>query len=221
MPSRSKPPRTQDTESAVEAVLALLLGSYEFALQTGRLLADCGLPHSLLRQLGIADEAVLAAAEKGHVTCSPSGSRRGETPDRPLGPRTLITLTEEGANRAWQSACKRHPPSSGQGKRRKPTGASADVPKPRWDRKTGRLWRGDDLILRVCRPSSFQWLVVETFHRRGWRPHVENPLRHTKGYRPEGLRLTVKDLNRRQKPLRRLRFEVEADGQTVSWRWLG
>lgn len=219
MPSRRKPHRPQDTEAAVEAALALLLGGYEFALHTGRSPADCGLPHSLLRRLGVSDEAVLAAVDKGYVACSPPTSRRGETSDCPLGPHTLITLTEKGAKRAWQDACARHRPPPGRATLRKPAGAADDASKPHWDKKTGSLWRGDDLILRVRRRSSFQWLLLEAFHRRGWRPSVDDPLGHTKGYRLERLRQTVKDLNRRQKPLR-LRFEVEADGQSVCWYWL-
>jgi hypothetical protein len=71
--------------------------------------------------------------------------------------------------------------------------------------------------LRVSHPNCFQWLVIAAFAKAGWPRRIKNPLRQTRGYGPERLTQTVKDLNRKLKSSRLLRFIIDTDRESIRW----
>lgn len=215
MPLYDKVLRKDQVESVLDDLLVLLWGAYEMAERRGHCPSDAPLERRWLYHLGIGKDIIARALKHDLIQAStrPSSCCVGAAPL--FEASSLVTLTEAGAVRAWQAICSRHgKPDS---KPRLAVPAIAD--KPKWDKKTGNLYCGPAVLLTVRRPSSFQWLLLDAFQQRHWHQRIEDPLALTRGYRHGRLLQTVKDLNRRQKP-RRLRFVVEADGQSVCWHWL-
>jgi hypothetical protein len=216
MPLHHDPLDDDNLESALDDLLVLLWGAYEFAHRKGQQPHDAPLERRWLYRLGIGNHIVARALTHDFIQYTLRPFSRRVAADTLREDAPVVILTEAGALHAWQAICKRHEGTPAQSQRRREPTASY---KPKWDKTRGKLYCGQTVLLSVRRPASFQWLLLDAFQQRHWRQHVENPLVGTRGYRHERLLQTVKDLNRRQKP-RRLRFVVEADGQTVSWHWL-
>jgi hypothetical protein len=92
--------------------------------------------------------------------------------------------------------------------------ARQDVPK--WD---GRwLWLGDEMVLEIVREAENQGPVVDAFEKAGWPDRIANPFPDDGLQCPkERLRQTLKDLNRKQKPVR-VHFLVDRGGKWARWR---
>jgi hypothetical protein len=97
------------------------------------------------------------------------------------------------------------------------------TPRPAWNRATGELCLGSELIKRVRRlkVASNVIRVLEAFQEEGWPRHIDDPLPPRRGMQQtpqQRLHETVKSLN---SGLSTIRFRADGSGRGVVWAYRG
>ena len=91
---------------------------------------------------------------------------------------------------------------------------------PRWERKSGTLYVGQQVVKRFMRPSPNQEIVLTTFEEEGWPDRIDDPLPPARNVAPKRrLHDTIKWLNRNQE-LRLLHFSGDGTGEGICWKAL-
>jgi hypothetical protein len=208
--------------------LALLVESWDYALQFSRAVADFPVEARELKEAGLTGNDLrgllylglveqVAGPDARYATGSNGHSRRtAALPETACFTLTRAGLTFAQGVLAEVSASQGAPPPCDTS-----AGSETTALVPRWDAQRQMLYLGTTLVKRFKIPALNQVRILSAFEEEQWPARIDDPLSMTPGIDPKRrLHDTINALNRKQSDAL-IRFMGDGTGTGIRWELRG